>query len=665
MKAFVLYLIRIYRALLPQWLRHLVPSNLRRSLHQRVRRTSLKRRGGKGRNKARKKLKRRRVTVLKHALPMLRKGKQDKALRIVNVFVKRAMKRPEKMTAEEYCICCEVLRRTLRYEDAVRLLALALTHFPGTPELWKQSALLARTLRDFDGSTKSWAKYAELKEDMLLPGDVVQIAGLHMAMHRHYVAHDLCEQALQKYPNNERVLISKALNMGKYVINYYNALHLEGNKEYADRIVFKFSSAEFFEAFSAAFHVCEPGKGRYEYLRELFVKSYCVARYSNFDGIKEFDSLLVDVVFPGKASRHAAIYLMCKEVLDTSVGHGNCAQTSVRDALKEDLTALDISSADLLHFERILLWSGLWEAASIVREKAAFLAIEQFERTQYTLGLEKLCLHAVEYAAPQVATFWLERLKESGVVSNSRFKGIEAYHNLLLGRLDSLRTFCEETLTPDERVLFGYLKGKSVAIVAPAPGEQLNGSEIESFDVVVRLNSLDNPSLERQERHGVRTDISAFNGTKVQILTSLSCGADIPLAQGVKFVLCKHQAGSFRGRDLVSVVRRDNRKDINRYVGESINHIPHLVYYLLGFSVSRIKIFNSNFFLSRNTHESSYGRAPVDLGSLVFSDSLDASHRLARRLLLQGLIEADEEASEVLSLDTIEYMSKMQALYVG
>lgn len=658
MKELILHFLKIYRALLPERVRHLIPVDIRLNVYRRIKPFST----GFGRVQERKN----EQFSLGRALSLARDDKIDKALPLVDAFMSLLSERPDDLSVKAYLICSEVLRRGQRQEDAESLITHGIMRFPDSAPLWKEAALVAREARNYRLSADRWEYFSKLSNEELSLKDTVSFIGLQVSMHNHKFAHELCEKSLKLHPDASKIIISRALNLGRYVINHFNSRHLEGNDEYASRMLFDISSHDVMQAFSEAFFVCGRGGERYEYLRTIFVKSSCIIRHSEPTLIREFDKVLLNGIFVGAVSKRSSLYKVCEELFgldwkeDRSSVHGK-----LRHALEEDLRPFEISSEDLRHLERVLLWCGFWEAASQARAKAAFLAMQEFEMTQDPSRLETASLLSIEYAAPEVSASWVKKLEVSGVVSNSRLKGIDAYQKVIAGDIEALREFWKETLTPEERILSGYLEGKSVAIVAPAPGEQLNGPEIESYDVVVRLNSLRSPAPDRQARHGARTDISAFNGTKIHILNALSEGASIPLADGVKFALFKHQAGNFKGRDLVSMVRRDRKKGISWYVGDSINHIPHLTYYLLGFPIAKIKIFNSNFFLSRNTHEASYGRAPVDFASLVFSDSLDASHRLASRLLSLGLISVDKEAESVLSLETAEYMRKMQELYVG
>ena len=56
------------------------------------------------------------------------------------------------------------------------------------------------------------------------------------------------------------------------------------------------------------------------------------------------------------------------------------------------------------------------------------------------------------------------------------------------------------------------ISGKSVAVVGPAPSSELIGSEIDSYDIVVRTNYQGQNKLGDPKEFGVRTDISYYNG---------------------------------------------------------------------------------------------------------------------------------------------------------
>ena len=63
-----------------------------------------------------------------------------------------------------------------------------------------------------------------------------------------------------------------------------------------------------------------------------------------------------------------------------------------------------------------------------------------------------------------------------------------------------------------------FIFNKSIAIVGPGYTEEKMGSEIDSFDVVVRASYFGNISKAREDVYGIRTDVSYYNYNKTKKL---------------------------------------------------------------------------------------------------------------------------------------------------
>ena len=79
-----------------------------------------------------------------------------------------------------------------------------------------------------------------------------------------------------------------------------------------------------------------------------------------------------------------------------------------------------------------------------------------------------------------------------------------------------------------EKKYFEILENKNVAIVGPSYTEQKNGAEIDSFDLVIRINHINqNENLDIHKK-GSRTDITYINGSISNLLFENSSDSFIP-----------------------------------------------------------------------------------------------------------------------------------------
>jgi hypothetical protein len=315
--------------------------------------------------------------------------------------------------------------------------------------------------------------------------------------------------------------------------------------------------------------------------------------------------------------------------------------------------------------ERLALWHGGLRVAHHVNR----LDWEQ----RFTRGLESEIgsdLHDAVAAACQLGRRdaipeMLAALERDQEHSMGRVDALRGYVNLLAGDRGALVDSFDGTSTANERRLREFLEGKSVALVGPAPGDQPNGAEIDSFDVVLRPNRLVAPSPDQVNRHGSRIDIVSFAATRVRQLRHVSDPAAQHLDPSVRFAFSKYRAPSLSGGAPAVHVSRHSLRHVNSYALRQLNHLPQIIFYLNSFDISRLKVFNANFFLSREPWEQDYvpdGRISDVLTQLVFSDSLDVGHWFVRSLYRSGVMEADEQLATVLDLDTERYMQEMSEM---
>jgi hypothetical protein len=249
--------------------------------------------------------------------------------------------------------------------------------------------------------------------------------------------------------------------------------------------------------------------------------------------------------------------------------------------------------------------------------------------------------------------------------SAGRLDALRGYVNLLAGDRSALIDSFDSTSTGNERRLRDFLRGKSVAVVGPAPGDQPNGAEIDTFDVIVRPNRLLPPTPDQFSRHGSRTDIVSFAATRARQLRHVADPVAQHLDPAVRFALFKYRAPTLSGGAPAVPVSRHALRHVHPYAMRQLNHLPQIIFYLNSFDISRLKVFNANFFLARDPWERDYvpeGRISDLLTQLVFSDSLDVGHWFVRSLYQSCVVEADEQLTSVLDLETERYMGEMSEM---
>ena len=225
--------------------------------------------------------------------------------------------------------------------------------------------------------------------------------------------------------------------------------------------------------------------------------------------------------------------------------------------------------------------------------------------------------------------------------------------------------------TDDNEKFFKIFNNKTVAIVGPSQTNNNNAAEIDSFDIVVRLNySYTGKNLDNFNK-GFKTDVSYFNGEQIDYLIS---SEDYKLPQEIKLV-CIKDNGTHRKKKLQKsnpnkIIRKiTNFNSLNFY--SSFNLLPLAVLDILQTNVKIIKIFHSDLFLSKirvaNYYPYTFNHNE-DMRILRQKESfLDHDptmhHKLFQKLYKIKKITGDDEFNKVMKLDTYKYLKKLEHIY--
>lgn len=206
------------------------------------------------------------------------------------------------------------------------------------------------------------------------------------------------------------------------------------------------------------------------------------------------------------------------------------------------------------------------------------------------------------------------------------------------------------------------VRGKSVALVGGADVNHEQGEEIDSFDVVVRMN-MANPSggTSAASRRGERTTVSYYTYALArlrnrEIGNALAVG-DLKAAVVHNHANVCHLLNATCGK---SLARINASYTSHVFMGFPLS-AQRIVLDLLPFAPSRIKVFNCDFYLGSNAHHSGYVELnPLMPAKLAHHDLL-RNLRLARKLYPLAQVETDSRLTEILAMDDEAFVSALQA----
>jgi len=404
--------------------------------------------------------------------------------------------------------------------------------------------------------------------------------------------------------------------------------------------------------------------------------------------INLFQQLVDAVLDPKNKENKKRVYTaMLKVIKDTSSGFNGLSSDYIdcflkiigkkirgeyikdRDLFIKKTDSLDfkgLSHNGWLELYALLFKLGLFREAYAAREKAV-------RRIYYAANDEvadiKVLVLAVKAAIDQgdfkSAEMFLKRIKEKKIESRE-LNNLRAYYYLNAGKILAARKIWQRDSNEDGRFM-QYIKGKSVAIVGPAASKVEYGNEIDSFNVVIRPTYRGCQSTTETNQYGKNAHISYYNGKNSGDMIDKKDFSFLNDLEFCVFKLSEINKYEFQNNSVNSCKVRLARKNEYFFNGHP-NMVPLIIYDILYFEPSKIKVFYSNFFLAKKLHKNNYKNKAVTLQGMYLSlSSHDCLSQVnfVRNIWRAGLIEADRECEKVLNLSAKQYMYELEDIMLS
>lgn len=392
-------------------------------------------------------------------------------------------------------------------------------------------------------------------------------------------------------------------------------------------------------------------------MQERFLKALSAfetgSRQEICSAIKELDVL--------DALQEELVILFLRETsrLRTGEGENRAAELAAkcRD-LETDLLEVD----GWLRLFHLALRNGLLEPAVTFRNHATRRAYKGAGEGDPD-DCEAAFRAAVDRGEFDKAERLLNRIREYGRLQSRTLGQYTCYFLLAAGSREEAAGTAERQ--PDYSIPFRkYVEGRSVAVVGPAASEERHGTEIDQFDIVVRMNYGRDSRISEPAKYGSRSDVAYYNQ---EFLNHMKSHGEYDFLKELDFAVFKSRIA-----DLPHELRTNDR--IRRPMGvlKYFSGFPNLGQLIIGdlmlYRPSRVKLFYMNFYLARNSYHNSYFTAhdfegENHLRSFAHHDCFSQIN-FTRHLWDAGLIEADPVCREVLQLDPEEYLEALKRIYV-
>lgn len=353
----------------------------------------------------------------------------------------------------------------------------------------------------------------------------------------------------------------------------------------------------------------------------------------------------------------------------SSVRHEQYLPKDLLEAIKKATFGIEVDRLNCdkwLQLCHICLSNGLFHLDPIIRDKAIQAAYIEAELNKDDANLQKKAFKAyIDKADLIKAEETLCRLEK--LIDKQLFSKYTTFFKLSSGSKYSIFKYTSESFSNVDCKFRALIAGKTVAVVGPALTESVRGSEIDSFDLVVRISYRGSNTIYDTSRFGSKTDVAYYGNV---FSDAISKHGEVDFFKDLDYAVFK-------------TVRHELQIKIGGFCGARAFHSPNYSFFngsahmvqnaifdLLLYEPSRLKLFNMNFFLSHKTHYPNY--------SSILNISTDnewkqygrhANHKylsslnFTRNLYNKDVIECDDECRRVLMLSDEEYMSKMFEIY--
>jgi len=340
---------------------------------------------------------------------------------------------------------------------------------------------------------------------------------------------------------------------------------------------------------------------------------------------------------------------------------------SLEDRL-ENIAPSDLPCEQWLVLHNLFCFRGLYVIAQTCREHARKIAILPFFQHDARPPISWInsiaaALEGGECNDHSMLDSILEKAKIMGPKA--------AKWHLLLSVLNGERVLESKLAKLDNSGFSEFIKSKNVALVGPVPTQVDDALNIDSNDVVIRLNHSFSGKGTDSIHKGLRTDVSYFNGGQTKAITKLSNGILPP----------EISWGCFKFKDQALEIQQLNVDKKCRAFGEfngmtfygSYNMVPLAALDLTMFDCHSVKIFHVDMMLTASRYQGYYPRNSISYrkdgdtkqrflrGSIVHCPVLQ--YRTLHRLWENKKIYGDKSFQKVMAMGLNEYLKELEQVY--
>ena len=319
------------------------------------------------------------------------------------------------------------------------------------------------------------------------------------------------------------------------------------------------------------------------------------------------------------------------------------------------------------YFYRVVGSTGLYRIALLLRDDYLHNSMRNFnlskrsERDLFTLFLGSIDLGDFDLAEQIITSIKSRPFKLLPI------RDMELYYNLIKGNRSEALRLAKRKYSKIDKDFFDFVYNKSIAIVGPAQSCEMLKDEIDSYDIVIRLNYRGSEKMPPEKEFGSKVDISYYNSV---FSADISNYENKDFFDDLDYIIFKDLKHHYQ--KVIMKKHQHVRKWIsfNRFVfGGKINMIQNVVLDLLTFEPSKIKIFKANLYLTENYYYPGYQISNYNNDQYYnwlqhwYTHDIVTHFNLTKSLWKNGLIEVDNYLEYVLEHNCEDYIRNMDDIY--
>ena len=296
-------------------------------------------------------------------------------------------------------------------------------------------------------------------------------------------------------------------------------------------------------------------------------------------------------------------------------------------------------------------------------------------RTYLKECLEKVNLHSKSSLKDKIIklALLLENQNYNQLrIEIKKFKLSKKHFHLFIDLINIIKneSICEFQGIDKEYLKF--VKGKRIAIVGPAKTSKKDGSEIDSFDVILRLNYKDETVIMDSSIKGARSTISYFNLEQTQVVINnnfKNWPTELDWAIFNDNNTVNKIERELKFKSIETKLRSRNKKYNLTSFNTGYTALPKAVIDILRFKPAHVKIFHADFMLTVDREVGYKPSTWTEDMRAFFLEICSKRHDpvtqfyIMKNLCASRVISGDKRFDEVISLSPQQYMKELDKIY--